>query len=701
MRRYLSLLPLGLLTSLSHGESPVNLDTIVVTGGGDRSVYDTAQPVTVVGSEELDKNAGDNLGSLLEKLPGVSNAAFGAGVGRPVIRGMSGSRVKILQNGTDTSDLSAMSSDHSPMAEPSAGEQVEIVYGPATLLYGGGAIGGVVNVIDGRIHEIVIPGMNGQVSAKHSTVDDGQHLEAVVDFGKGNWNLHLDGFTREASDYASGESGDIPAGNNSGTIENSDTSGSGGAVGLSWANGRNGFIGGSISTLEYDYAVPNLDGESFRVTPEQIRYDLKGAWTPLTGVIEEWRSELTFNDYEHAETGHRNDDANAPFVDIGLFDKETWEFVTRLRHAEIGGWHGHAGVQYTRQNLELCHDHSGCEGIPSFNDDWDGNIGFNLENSDREGDLYGHDTPMPLTETEQVGVFIVEHRDTSFGSLELGARVDQVTVSADPSSIDPLWRQDDRYYDDYTFTPTTLSAAGTWLLDETQRIGLSIARAQRAPEAPELFWNGDHHATFAFQLDNPDLDVETAHTIDINWIWNTDDSEVRLATYYYQFKDYIYNDLKGVTDPFHGNDVYRHEQEDATFTGAEASWSQQLSENWAFDMSADIVSARLVDGGSLPRTPPASLLMGLDWMSSQWEARAEIRAVAEQTETAENEDNSDGFLMVNASVGYLFMMPSSELTVSLDGRNLTDQYAVNHVSYLKRAAPLPGRDIRLGLRWAF
>ena len=174
-----------------------------------------------------------------------------------------------------------------------------------------------------------------------------------------------------------------------------------------------------------------------------------------------------------------------------------------------------------------------------------------------------------------------------------------------------------------------------------------------------------------------------------------------MATYYYQFKDYIYNDLKGVTDPFHGNDVYRHEQEDATFTGAEASWSQQLSENWAFDMSADIVSARLVDGGSLPRTPPASLLMGLDWMSSQWEARAEIRAVAEQTETAENEDNSDGFLMVNASVGYLFMMPSSELTVSLDGRNLTDQYAVNHVSYLKRAAPLPGRDIRLGLRWAF
>ena len=700
---------MGLTTGLAMFISAVNpatasekkLDTIVVTGGGDRSIYNTAQPVTIVGGEDIDKNAGDNLGTLLESLPGVSNAAFGAGVGRPVIRGMSGSRVKILQNGTDTSDLSAMSSDHSPMAEPSAGEQIEIVYGPATLLYGGGAIGGVVNVIDGRIHEIIVPGVSGQVSAKQSSVDDGQHIEGMIDLGKGDWNLHLDGFTRDASDYSSGEQGDIPAGNNSGNIENSDTSGSGGAVGLSWADGQSGFIGGSISTLEYDYAVPNIDGESFRVTPEQVRYDLKGAWTPVKGIIEEWRTELTFNDYEHAETGHRNDDPSAPFVDIGLFDKETWEFVTRIKHADVAGWHGHAGIQYSQQDLKLCHDQGGCEGIPSFNSTWDGNIGFNLENSERDGDLYAHDTPMPLTETKQIGLFLVEHRDTGFGSVELGARVDQVTISSDPSSIDPIWRQDNSYYDDYNFTPVSLSAASTWVLDDYQRIGLSLARAQRAPEAPELFWNGDHHATFAFQLDNPDLDVETAHTIDLNWIWSSDSNEFRVATYYYQFNDYIYNDLKPETDPFHSNDVYRHEQEDASFTGAEASWTHQLNMNWAFDLSADVVRARLDDGDNLPRTPPASFLAGIEWGNYQWEARTELRAVAEQTNTAENESASDGYLMLNASVGYQYMLDDSALTVSLDGHNLTDQYAVNHVSYLKRAAPLPGRDIRLGVRWAF
>lgn len=696
-----SILALSVFAHYSFADTNATLDTIVVTGGSDRSIFDTAQPVTVLGSDDIAKNAGDNLGTLLESLPGVSNAAFGAGVGRPVIRGLSGSRVKILQNGTDTSDLSAMSSDHSPMAEPSAGEQVEIVYGPATLLYGGGAIGGVVNVIDNRIQEVIIPGLHGQVSTKYSTVDNGRHVEGMIDAARGNWNLHLDGFTRDASDYSSGEQGSIPAGNNSGKIENSDTSGSGGAIGLSWADGQTGFIGGSISTLEYDYAVPNLDGESFRVTPEQVRYDLKGAWTPVTGFLEELRGELTYNDYEHAETGHRNDDPSAPFVDIGVFDKETWEFLSRLRHSEVAGWYGHAGVQYSKQSLKLCHDHGGCDGIPSYNTEWDGNIGFNLEGAERNGDLYAHDTPMPLTETKQVGIFLVEHKETSYGSLELGARIDQVTISSDPASIDPVWRQDESYYDDLTFTPVTLSAATTWLLNDNERLGFSLARAQRAPEAPEIFWNGDHHATFSFQLDNRDLDVETAHTFDVNWIKKSEHNEIRIAAYYYRFNDYIYNDLKSNTDPYHSNDVYRHEQADANFIGAEASWSRGLSDTISIDISGDIVSAKLADGDDLPRTPPASLLIGLDWENSQWQARAEARAVAEQTNTAENEDASDGYLMINASVGYQFLLADSELTVSLDGNNLTDQYAINHVSYLKRAAPLPGRDFRLGVRWTF
>src|SRR5690606_35263886 len=149
------------------------LDTVVISSAGQSSVYDVAQPVTVLGKDQIDRNTGTTLGTLLENTPGMANAAFGAGVGRPVIRGMSGSRGKILQNGSDTADLSAMSSDHSPMSEASAAEQIEIIYGPATLLYGGGAIGGVVNVIDRRIHEQPGEGISGDVAARSSSVDNG------------------------------------------------------------------------------------------------------------------------------------------------------------------------------------------------------------------------------------------------------------------------------------------------------------------------------------------------------------------------------------------------------------------------------------------------------------------------------------------------------------------------------------------------
>ena len=670
----------------------VTLETIVVTGNSDQSVFDTARPVTVLGADAIDENPGSNLGTLLESQPGVANAAFGAGVGRPVIRGMSGSRVKILQNGSDTADLSAMSSDHSPMAEPTAAEQVEIIYGPSTLLYGGGAIGGVVNVIDRRIHETIIPGLHGEAGTRYSTVDTGYQAEAIMDAASETWVLHLDGFRREADNYqASGGE----------EIENSDTEGSGGAIGLSWADGTNGFIGGSISTLSYDYAVPNPDDEFFRVKPDQIRYDLKGAWTPSSGWVESWRTELSFNDYEHDETGPRNDVVGAPEVAIGLFDQETYELTSKIRHMPLADWEGEFGVQVVRQDLALCHDHGGCDNIPSFSDDWDGNMGFDLANADSNGYLFAHDTPVPLTESTKTGAFVVERLDWGPGIVELGARIDHIRIAADPRSVDPIWRQDQSYYDDRTFTPLSLSAAHTWKLSDDQRLGLSLARVQRAPEVPEMYWNGDHHATFAFQLDNPDLGLETAWTLDLNWMMQTEKHQLRLAAYHYDFSDYIYNDLKAFQDPYHLNNVYRHEQRDARFTGGEVSWKYQLQDQWRTDLSADIVKARLTDGGNLPRTPPASLLAGIEWEPSKWHARIETRMVAEQTDTADNETRTDGYVMFNAKVGYETELGDSTLDLHMDLNNLTDQEAYNHVSYLKDAAPLAGRDVRLHARITF
>lgn len=676
----------------------VDLDTVVVSSAGQNSVYDVAQPVNVLGKNAIDANPGNTLGTLLDNTPGISNASFGAGVGRPVIRGMSGSRVKILVNGSDSADVSAMSSDHAPMVEASSAEQIEVIYGPATLMYGGSAIGGVVNVIDRRIHELPDDGLSGEVVYKGSSNDNGYNMNALLDMGHGNWTLHLDGFKRDAADYVSGERGRVPANANRGRIANSDSSAQGGAIALSWADGVNGFIGGSISTLDYDYGVPNQQGEFFRVTPKQVRYDLKGAWRPDPSGnwswLEEWRTELSYDDYQHAET--------EPGIDVGLFEQQSWELQTRLRHAPIGRWQGTFGIQAKYQDLALCHDHSGCNGIPSFADvPWDGQPGFNLLNRERGGFLHSHSTPMPITNTLQTGVFLIEQRDWSHGTLELGARVDRIRIESDPDPIDPNYRQQRDYYNDVTFTPLTLSAAGTWILSEQQRLGLSLGRVQRAPEATELFWNGDHHATFSFQLDNPDLDLETAYTLDVNWLYQGEQDQLRVALFYYHFRDYIYNDLKGFVDPFHNNDVYRHEQADARFRGAEFSWQHDFSDRWHLDLTADVVQAEKTNGDKLPRTPPASVLVAMNYEWNRWDARIESKWVDAQNATAENEQASQGHTLLNARIAYQQRFAHSDLMLALAIDNITDEYAINHVSYLKYAAPMPGRNVLFSTRWRF
>jgi len=680
------------LASLSHAHT-TELDTVVVSSAGQDAIADVAQPVTVLDRDAIGKNSGDTLGTLLEDQPGIANASFGPGVGRPVLRGMGGSRVKILVDGMDSNDVSAMSSDHAPMADASASEQLEVIQGPATLLYGGGAIGGVVNLIDRRIHEKGLTetddNIRGEISSSYRSNDNAQNIQARTDMGNENWVLHLDGFSRSSDNYKS--DGD--------DVENTDTESSGGSVALSRTS-MQGFVGAAVSTLSYDYGVPNEDNEDNRVRPEQTRYDLKGAWQPLdSSWLEEWRTELNYTDYEHDET----DDG----LVVGLFNKDTTTLQTRLRHQMFAGWQGSIGLQASLQELKLCHDHGGCSGIPDYSNlPWDGSAGINL--TSRGGYNFAHSSPMPETDTTDIGIYWVEKRRWAGadrnglnGTLELGARVDQRTIELDPKSVNPDHRQQQSYYDDTHFTPLTLSAATTIELSDTQLIGISLARAERAPDAEEMFWNGDHHATFSFQLDNPDLDKETAYTLDLNWRYTSEKNAVRVALYHYEYQDYIYNDLKDFTDPYHGNQVYRHEQADARFSGGEFSWQHTLTDEFHIDINADYVRARLTDGGNLPRIAPASLLLALNWQKNMWQARLESKLVAEQNDTAENETSTDSYSLINASVSRDLLIADQAINLRAAINNITDEEARNHVSYLKEYAPLPGRSFNLGARWSF
>ena len=677
--------------------SAVELDRVVISAGDGSSLADVAQPVLILDEEALSKNSGSSLGTLLEDQPGISNASFGPGVGRPVLRGMSGSRVKMMVNGHDSADLSAMSSDHAPMAEVSNARQVEVIKGPATLIYGNGAIGGVVNVIDNKIATEPVDKLSANLGARVSSNDQGRELNAEVNAGNGQLAWHLDGFSKASSDYNSGHTSGEQSGKST-KVKNSDTRTEGGSIGLSWTPLDKGYLGMSISQLEYDYGVPNEEDTPTRVQPKQIRYDIKSAWlAPLPGITS-WNNQISLNDYQH-------DELTEPVVE-GLFDQQTLELNSRLLHKEIYGWQGQLGFHYRQQLMQLCHDHNGCSKIPDYsNETWDGSKG-NLF-TQLEGFEFVHDTPMPETETQDFGYFLVEKRpwqneSLGSGNFELGARIDFRTIIADAKTISPSGRQEEEYYSDKFFAPVTLSFASTWQVTEQQRWAISIAHAQRAPDAQELYWNGDHHATFSYQLDNPDLIEETAYTIDVNWLLTTENLTTSIAVYHYQFDDYIYNDLKSVKDPYHQHAVYGYEQADAIFQGGEVSFDYLIDDQWSVLLQGDYLSAQLTagDNKNLPRTPPATVLLQFNWQKNNWSAEVENRWVFAQNDTAEQENSTDAYQHLNLHLNYSTIFNAAfntvyEWKVGAQVNNLLNRYGENHVSYLKDYAPLPGRNISL------
>ncbi|MBQ0729543.1 MAG: TonB-dependent receptor [Oleispira antarctica] len=659
------------------------LDKVIIKSSTQTSIHDIAQSVLVIDEEALRKSQAKSLGELLEQQPGVSNASFGPGVGRPVLRGLSGSRVKTLVNGQDSSDLSAMSSDHAPMAEITNAQQVEVIQGPATLLYGSGAIGGIVNVIDRSILQSPQLETEGSLKASISSNDQAQTLATEINSGDGRWAIHIDAYDKKSNDYHSGKT----------RIKNSDTNTQGGSIGISKTSLEHGFIGASISVLEQDYAIPNINETQTRVRPKQTRFNLASAWlTPTTG-IERWATNVSVSDYAH-------DELTRPITE-GLFEKDSIEINSKIEHSTLFGWRGTLGINVAQQKIKLCHDHTGCDKIPDYsNQQWNGNQG-NLFTT-QGGYEFVHDTPMPITESSNIGYFLVEHKPWEIegigqGIIELGARIDIKKIEADPISINPSSRRVKEYYDDKNFFPTTFSAASTWFLNDTQRLSLSSSRAQRAPDGEELYWNGDHHATFSYQLDNAYLTEETAYTTDLIWNITGEKHLIRSAVYYYHFNDYIYNDLKNITDPYHNHPVYKHEQEDARFYGFEFSWQQQLTHALSGTLSLDSVRAHLLEGEDkgVPRLPPTTASIKINWKNNNWSASAENHWVAKQNIIAQGERSTAGFNTFDIAADYTVYFSQKEIVTRLKINNLFNVTSTNHVSYLKEFAPNSGRNIQL------
>ena len=654
------------------------LDRVVVSSSAlGRGTLDLSQPVDLLNRDDLDSLTEASIGETLSNQLGVNSTYGGPATGRPVIRGLSGSRVRVQQDGIASLDVSALSPDHAVPIEPLLVDSVEIVKGPATLLYGNGAFGGVINMNDGRIpEERAIAPVEGALELRADTVADERTGVLRVDGGKGNFAWHADTFRRQTGDVEipsspeslvqlaeEGEAGEYSSASH--TLENSAIESSGGAFGASWIT-ESGFIGASVSNYNSNYGVPahapheeeghageeehhDEHGEGgVRIDLGQTRHDLKAQFDDPFSGFERIKVRVGSNEYRHVELEGG---------EIGtIFNNDELDGRIELTHAPLAGWRGAFGVQVR----------------------------------DRDFSAIGDEAYIPPTTADAFGAFLVEEREFDAWRIELGVRMDNQNQQA-------------QGFAEIGDTTSSLSAGAVYRYADQASMGINFARAERAPEIEERFSNGPHLATQQVEIGDPSLQEETANNIDLTWKRTGQGLRWTVNLFYNQVSDFIYLENTGIE--MDELPVARYTQADAILSGYEAEISMPLNETnggeWRGRLFSDYTRGKLDDGGYLPRIPPMRLGAQVDYTSSFMTFGMKATHHMEQDDTAAFELPTDGYTMLDADVSFDIRSTHLDWTVFLRANNLLDEEARRHTSFLKDLAPLPGRNVTLGVRGRF
>lgn len=656
--RALSLVALASLAAGAAAEQ--ELPPLVVTAMPlSHDAREISGPVGVLSGTELAHRRRASLGETLAREPGVSASDFGQGSSRPIIRGLGGPRLRMLQDGVGAMDASSLSPDHAVAIEPFDASQVEILRGPATLLYGSGAIGGVVNVVSGRVPTTVPEAFSGLLDLRLDSVNGGGTGQYAFEGGAERFAARVTGLVRRAGDYAPGDGGS--------PLANSDLATGQFAGGLSYV-GERGMLGLGLASLRGDYGIP---GEGVRIDLEQLRQDVEARLQgPLPG-LEEARLRIGRNDYEHREI---EDDGSVGTV----FSNREVEGRLELLHAPLGDWRGLVGLQLQARDFSAL----------------------------------GAEAYVPAVDNRNVGLFLLEERDWGPVHLELGARVEHDWNAASGGNPDT-----DR-------TVYGLSGGAVWTFAPGYSLGATLSRAQRAPSIEELYSDGPHHATGAYEIGDPRLGEETANNLDVSlrkfegaWTWT-------LNAYANRYQDYVYQrsrdqdgdglpdqaDADGTFPPPAGTDetftLLDTVQGDAWFHGLELETGLALYRGPAgeFDgrLMLDYVRGEL-DGrdGNLPRITPLRFGGALDWKRGPWAASVSALRVERQDRVALLETETPGHTLLDVSLDYTFGAELGLAVLSLRAENLLDELARRHESFIKDRAPLPGRNVGLDLRLSF
>lgn len=651
------------------------MDEMVITAPLERPLFKQVQSAAVLSGQNLNLALEPSLGQTLSRMPGVSSSYFGPASSRPIIRGLDGDRVRILQNGLNTIDASATSADHAVSFDTSNLKSVEVVRGPATLLYGSNAIGGVVNAIDGRIVDEKLDGtIRGALNSRYTSVDNGYLSSLMVEGGHKGLAFHVEAFTRAAEDFripgnarTTNEQtlNPLPPGETETRkiMPNSNLRTEGATGGLSYIWDK-GFVGFSWTEFHTNYgspAEPNVV-----IDMHQQRLDVRGAFYKPLPRIKEISYKLATSSYEHTEY-----DSGQPST---LFTNKGYDGRLEVKHEKIAGMEGVLGYQSGRSEFTSA----------------------------------GSEAFLPPTITQSNSVFFYEDISRGPVSFQFGGRYDHTGVeSLASAAFGPALAR--------TFNNFSGSAGIVFTPNDEYAVAFTINHAERAPTYQELFANGTHAATGAFEIGNSNLNPEKSLGFDLNvrkrigWVTGS------VGGYYNRYSNFIGQFPTGIVHVV-GGEIYNeliYQATNAEFIGSELEATFHLlhpitteppehQTNLHWQLKADVVRARDTQTGlSLPRIPPFHLTNTLVLEHGAFGARLEGIYAAPQSRLTTNESRTDSYFLVNLTLTYRIKQGPTTLDIFVKGMNLTNEDAREHASVLKDRVPLPGRGLVAGIKLTF
>ena len=668
---------------------------IVVTAPVQQSEADVLSGTSIVTGEELQRSIRPTIGETLARQPGVSATSFGPNASRPVLRGFQGERIRVLTDGIGSIDVSNTSVDHAVVINPLLAERIEVLRGPSALLFGSSAVGGVVNVIDTRIPRTV-PENGYRLSgmATYGSAATERSVAGATDVAVGKqFVVHADGSYLKTDDLkiggyvlspraraeAQAAAAQAPRdplnfgrlANLSGRLPNTAsetwTAGVGGALITD-----TGSLGIAYSHYDSLYGVPirytltpgGEKPEAPRLSLVQNRLDLRGEIETGGGFLDRIRLRAGAAQYRHYEL-EEDGGIGTAFYNKGI------ESRLELVQSKRDGWQGASGVQF-----------------------------FN-----RDFDVRGDEAFLPRNNTAQVGLFTLQQLDRGAFKMEAGARYEHTSLTARTAVADNRFFRGQRSFDAFSG-----SVGASYGFAPDWRAGLNLSRTERAPSAEELFANGPHAGTEAYELGNPNFKKEASWGIEATVHGHGEGYSFDASAYYNRFSNYIYDALVTQTPCVaaaapSGRTVdlpcFQYAQADARYYGIEAEGSVRLATIGTYAISADLlgdyVHAQILNTGPAPRIPPLRLLGGLEAQSDRVNARVEVERSFRQSRVLGLETPTNGFTLVNASVQLKPWGAVNPTTLTLSANNIFDVDARRHASVLKDFAPLAGRDLRATL----